>query len=164
MTKTSTRIWLMIALLFVMVLLGSGVLGYCLFASSEEGGLWGLSPPLILRQQRYLAVVRQIESGRLSVANNVLNLPPGYVSVARKVYAERRPDGRLFVLFVTWIGRSGADVTGYLYCSRPLGPTDFYVANWGPGGSHKEIDAFGISDLEPVHIRGPWYHVCRRLD
>jgi hypothetical protein len=33
MTKTSTRIWLMIALLFVMVLLGSGVLGYCLFAS-----------------------------------------------------------------------------------------------------------------------------------
>jgi hypothetical protein len=164
MTKTHRRVWLMIALLAGMALVGVGVfVGYCLFASSEEGGLWGLSPPLILRQQSYMEVIRRIESGRLPIANHVVNLPPDYKSIARKVYAERRADGRLFVLFVTFVGRGDADVTGYLYCSRPLGSADFHIADWGSSGIHKGIDAFGVGDLEPVHIRGPWYHVCRRL-
>jgi hypothetical protein len=156
---TNRRAWLMSAFLPGVVLVGVGVIvGYCLFASSEEGGFWGLSPPLILRQQSYTEVIRQIESGRLPIANHVVNLPPDYKSVARKVYAERRADGRLFVLFVTWRGR-GADVNGYLYCSRPLRPADFCV---GPGG-HEQLNACGIDDLGPVHIRGPWYYICRRL-
>jgi hypothetical protein len=118
-----------------------------------------------------MAVVRQIESGRLSIGSgrgitnppsvptsNVIELPVGYRSVAKRVYAERRPDGRLFVLFVTWIGR-GTDVNGYLYCRLPLEPVDFSV---GPSG-REQLDACRIDDLEPTHIRGGWYYVCRRL-
>jgi hypothetical protein len=165
MTKMSNRIAAIVwPMLTGLVLVGIAVLvGYCLFSSSEEGGLWGISPPLILRQQGYMEIIRDIEVGRLPISKHVVSLPRGSASVAKKVYAERRADGRLFVLFVTFVGRGDADVTGYLYCSRPLGSADFHSTVWGSGGIHKEIDALGISDLEPVHIRGPWYHVCRRL-
>jgi hypothetical protein len=149
---------------------------YVWFASSFWGGLFGLTPPLILKQPGYLAVVKDLKSGRLVIGTkprlgywhgtapkNQVDLPPSYQSIAPKVYAERRPDGRLFVLFATWLGR-GADLNGYLYCSRPLTPGDFFPADWGSGGVRQQIHLCGISYLEPQHIRGPWYRVLRRLD
>lgn len=114
----------------------------------------------------YGPVVTAIASGSLPVpADGVVTLPAKWKGLTPRglVHVERRPDGRLFVLFPTSCGR-GEDVDGWLYCSGPLAPADFYSVNWGAGGERRHMDACGRTMLTITSQAPPWYRVTRRLD
>ncbi|MCY3023138.1 MAG: hypothetical protein NTW87_29530 [Planctomycetota bacterium] len=144
---------------------GACVCGYLSLAASEAGGLLGLMPPLIVRAGEYTSIVSGIDEGSLAAdAKGVLKLPRRLASVAPRgeVYVERKPDGRLFVLFPTWYGH-GNDLQGYLYASGPLTAADYYEVDWGQGGVRRHLDICGRG-LLTVSGNGPYYTVMRRLD
>jgi hypothetical protein len=114
----------------------------------------------------YAPVVTAISNGALAVpAYGIVTLPANWKGLTPRgvVKVERRPDGRLFILFPTFYGR-GDDVDGWLYCSGPLTPTDFYTINWGAGGIQQHIDACGYKMLTVSSQASPWYGITRRLD
>jgi hypothetical protein len=115
---------------------------------------------------KYLPVVSSIASGTTKVpANGVVGLAPTWPGLTPRdvAYAERRPDGRLFILFPTWYGR-GQDIEGWLHCSGPLGPADFHNVNWGGTNNQAALDAAGYDLLTVESQSPPWYRVTRRLD
>ena len=115
---------------------------------------------------RYQPVVLQIQKGILTAnKSGIVRLPKSFVGLTPRgeVYAERKPDGRLFVLFPTWYGR-GADIEGYLYCSQPLYPSDYHSIDWGSGGVHDQIDVAGHKMLTAKPYKSNWYSITRRLD
>jgi hypothetical protein len=114
----------------------------------------------------YTPIVAAITSGALPIpANGVIGLPAKWRGIVPRdvVHAEKRPDGRIFILFPTFHGR-GEDVDGWLYCSAPITPADFYTIDWGPGGKHSQLDVAGCKMLSVESHRPPWYWVTRRLD
>ncbi len=152
-----------------MLLLASlvGVLAYDWFCGSDIGGIIGLWPRLFLHANGYMAVVRQIETGALKPGPKAaIAVPSGLRSVSPdgNVYAERKPDGRVFVLFPIWYGRGKTDLQGYLYCSRPLKAADFSEVDWGSGGVWRQLTICGRNYLSAEHVRGPWWWVWRRVD
>jgi hypothetical protein len=111
----------------------------------------------------------------VAITNGTLVVPPtpgGEVKLSAalsgvtprdEVIVERRPDGRLFILFPTWYGR-GQDIEGWLYCSGPLKSTDFYIVDWGAGGKVDHIDVADRKMLTVISKGSTWYRVSRRLD
>jgi hypothetical protein len=131
----------------------------------------GMVPPLLLVQPGYMAVVRDVEAGKLPigtawnkrgdprVAEHTVLLPARYQNIAEQVFAERHPDGEVFVLFETWRCWHGGTLGGgYLYCSRPFNPDE--LADGYPRGDR----ACGWRALQIEHVRGPWYRVTRNMD
>jgi hypothetical protein len=135
----------------------------------------GMLPPLVLVEPRYMAVVRDIEAGKLPIGvksryiyaagiKNRVDLPPRYRPVALKVFAERRPDGRLCVIFETWTCWHGDSLGGgYMYSTKPLTSADFFQTDGDTELSGK-MSVCGWSHVSVEHLRGPWYRVVRNLD
>lgn len=73
-----------------------------------------------------------------------VTLPAAYSTLTRdgRIYVTRKDD-LLLVLFPTWRGK-GTNVTGYLWCNRPLVTDDF------------KPDAYGESSTIEVWGPGPW--------
>lgn len=125
-------------------------------------GAWGCSAST----SSYAPVVAAITSGTLAVPpDGIVRLPAAWHGLTPRniVNVERRPDGRVFILFPTFYGR-GDDVDGWLYCTGPLRPADFYTIDWGPGGKGSHLDAAGYKMLSVETRDPPWYWVTRRLD
>ncbi|MBV9868875.1 MAG: hypothetical protein JO316_26310 [Abitibacteriaceae bacterium] len=135
--------------------------------SLATGILLLLAGLMVLRPNpvaRYQLIVQQIQQGVLTANKaGVVRLPAAFSELAPRgeVYAERKADGRLFVLFPTWYGR-GADMEGYLFCSQALRPSDYYAVNWGAGRVQSHIDVAGRDMLTVEPYKPNWY--TRRLD
>jgi hypothetical protein len=111
-------------------------------------------------------VVVDIQKGVIKVAGNgPLALPARFSDLTPRgeIYIEKKPDGRLFIIFPFWYGR-GADFDGLLYCSGSLKPSDFYTIDWGLVGKHQHIDVAGRDLLTVKDYKTNWYKVTRRLD
>ena len=146
----------------------AGALAVAFFAAGGLAGYWLLGFwELDGKEGKYLGVIGKIEAGTIKPGGkSPVKLPAQYggITPMDEVYVEKRPGGKLLVLFPTWYGR-GSDVEGFLYCSQPLGPADFYQVDWGVGGKHEHLDV-GEASLLTVkrHLRGPWHKAGRRLD
>ena len=146
----------------------AGALAAAFFAAGILASYWLLNFwELGGKEGKCLEVVGKIEAGTIKVGGkSPVNLPSQDWGLTPRgeVYAEKRPGGKLLVLFPTWYGR-GSDVEGFLYCSGPLGPADFYQVDWGVGGKREHLDV-GEASLLTVgrHLRGPWHKAGRRLD
>lgn len=156
------------------LLIPGGWLAYLSLALTDFGGFVGLKPPLWLKESRYNEIVRDIEAGRLAPAQPttgafglvdyaefVVALPPSHQNLTPLgiAFAEKRSDGRLFVVFPTWHGFHH-DMKGYLYCSEPLTSEDYRLnTGWG-------VEAVLVCGqaLKVTHIRGPWYSIDLGLD
>ena len=91
------------------------------------------------RSAKFDPVVQEIHSGVIAVpTNGIVQLPQRFAGLTPRdeVYAEKKPDGRLLILFPDWYGR-GSDVEGWLYCSGPLQASDYYTIDWGAGGKQQ---------------------------
>jgi hypothetical protein len=118
------------------------------------------------RSSKFEPVVADIQKGVITLTTNgAIALPPRFANLAPRgeIYAEKKSDGRLLVLFPTWYGR-GNDIEGLLYCSASLLPTDFYTVDWGPGGKQQHMDVAGRDLLRVAEYKAHWYNVTRRLD
>jgi hypothetical protein len=117
-------------------------------------------------QQKFDSLIQDLQTGKLdSSKDSRVRLPVAYTNLTPKseIFVERRPDGRLFVLFPTWYGR-GDDMDGWLYCSGYLQQSDYYTVDWGTGGKHRHIDVAGRKMLTVTSDRPHWYRFTRRLD
>jgi hypothetical protein len=172
--KRFTRRRLIVILILSVAVIAAGWLFYLGLSLTVVGGELGLKPPLWLKESRYMEVVRDIEAGSLAPAKPatgvfslvdyaefVVALPPSHQSLTPHgiVFAEKRSDGRLFVVFPTWHGFHH-DMMGYLYCSQPLSAEDYQLnTGWG-------VEAVLVCGqaLKVTHLRGPWYSIDRGLD
>jgi hypothetical protein len=124
--------------------------------------IFGCSPP----SKKFAPIVQGIQSGALAIpTNGVVTLSPKFAgfTAGNEVFAERKADGRLLILFPTKYGR-GQDVEGYLYCSGPLQPSDYHTIDWGSGGKHRHMDVSGRTMLTVKDYKANWHLVSRRLD
>lgn len=122
----------------------------------------GCSPPT----SKFAPVVQDIQSGALAIpTNGIVTLPPKFAGLTARneVFAEKKADGRLLILFPAKYDR-GDDVEGYLYCSGALRTTDYYTIDSGAGGKHQHLDVAGRKMLTVKDSRANWYLVSRRLD
>ncbi len=119
-----------------------------------------------LEDGSYMAIVREIEAARITPdPDGRAHLPTAYAGLAadNEIAIERRPDGRLLVIFPVWRGK-GANFSGYLYASAPLVPADFHEIDWGAGGVRKQTTIGGLDYVEARPLHGPWYQVSRGVD
>ena len=145
-------------------LIAALTLWFLWYVGSGIGGLFGFRPPLIVFQPQYALVIREVENGTLKPdEKSTVRLPWGVASPDGRVFVERKPDGRLFVLFPTWYGRL-PDLQGYLWCSQPLHASDFHDVDWGAGGIQHALNICGQKLLSAGHMRGQWWWVDRRLE
>jgi hypothetical protein len=124
--------------------------------------IFGCNPP----NKKFAPVVHAIQSGALAMpANGVITLSHQFAGLTARneVFAEKKADGRLLILFPTKYG-GGQDVKGYLYCSGPLQPADHYTIDHGSGGKHQYLDVAGRTMLTAKSYKTNWYLVSRRLD
>jgi hypothetical protein len=160
---------LVVILLLLVALIAAGWLFYLGLSLTVIGGAIGLTPPLWLRESRYMDVLSEISDGRLvagkptagpftqvDYADFIVELPPSHENLTPFgiVFAEERSDGRWFVIFPTWHGFHH-DMKGYLYCSEPLTSQDFELnTGWG-------VEVFVVcgQPLIVTHVRGPWYRI-----
>jgi hypothetical protein len=167
--KKFTRRRIIVILLLSVALIAAGWLFYLGLSLTELGGEIGLTPPLWLRESRYMEVMSEIADGRLAVgkptagpftqvdyADFVVALPPCHENLTPHgiVLAEERSDGRWFVIFPTWHGFHH-DMKGYLYCSEPLTSQDFELnTGWG-------VEVFVVCGQPLIvnRVRGPWYRI-----
>jgi hypothetical protein len=115
--------------------------------------------------ESYLRIVGEINAGRLKPdGRGMIVLPPSFHGETARdvVYSDRRPGGRLFVLFPTWYGR-GDDIEGYVYVRGGLRNSDFYDVIWS-GKPIAFIDVASRQMLMVTSQSGDWAKVTRRLD
>jgi hypothetical protein len=118
------------------------------------------------RSAKFDPVMRDIQAGTLVIpASGIVQLPRRFAGLTPRseVFAAKKADGRLFILFPTWYGR-GNDLEGYLYCSGVLQPSDYYTTDWGAGGKHRHLKIAGRDMLTIRDYKPHWYSVTRRLD
>ncbi len=125
------------------------------------------STKLPFQQAQFSLITQQVRQGVLKPdAQGTVTLPSDLAAatINGKVYVTHASNGLLIVFFPTWWGQNWygrrIDYTGYVYCSRPLAPTD-KNSLWTTGDTISlngpSIDAYRKPPKAWSVIEANWY-------